>query len=595
MICAPFRIPNISLLALVGMSFASHLERFLTGHGANRRLPSRAPPQRGAIVMEKTQVVIIGGGATGAGILWDLALRGIPAVLLEKKDLANGATGRCHGLLHSGGRYVVKDADAAKECISENMILKKVAALCVHDVGGMFVHIKGDDSQYVQQWADGCNKIGIPTEELSRDEALSLEPNLPSDIVKAYTCPDGHIDVFQLTLANIESAVSRGAIFRAYSEVVGIDIANHQVRGVRFRDVNTGEEDSLECEIVINAAGGWAQQIAALGGVEVPVRCDRGALLVFNHCLTKRVVNRCRKPGDADILVPCGPVCILGTSSVTVPGPEGLTVPPEEIEKLLGLGVELVPALAEARILRIFTGARPLYVPKSAAGAGGREVSRAFSLLDHESLEGIRGFMSIVGGKVTTYRLMAKATADMVCQKLQIDQPCRTDQVSLRDSAESEVLKEAIKWMPAAAVEKAHRRLGNRLALVVKAIADNPALAEMVCECELVTRSELELVIGSSARVPVQTIGDIGRRTRLGFGPCQGTFCGYKAMLAGYQNRRWTAPRASQLLERYLDDRWKGQSWVPDGKQAEQLSLSQELFGTSYNFHRSSEVSHAEK
>ena len=80
------------------------------------------------IAMEKTQVVIIGGGATGAGILWDLSLRGIPAVLLEKKDLANGATGRCHGLLHSGGRYVVKDAEAAKECISENMILKKVAA-----------------------------------------------------------------------------------------------------------------------------------------------------------------------------------------------------------------------------------------------------------------------------------------------------------------------------------------------------------------------------------------------------------------------------------------------------------------------------------
>ena len=543
--------------------------------------------------MEKTQVVIIGGGATGAGILWDLSLRGIPAVLLEKKDLANGATGRCHGLLHSGGRYVVKDADAAKECVSENMILKKVAAPCVHDVGGLFVHVNGDDPQYVQQWADGCNKIGIPTRELSRDEALSLEPNLPADIVKAYTCPDGHIDVFQLTLANIEAAVSKGAAFRAYSEVIGIDLADHRVKGVRFRDVNTGEEESLECEIVINASGGWAQQIAAMAGVEVPVRCDRGALLIFNHCLTKRVVNRCRKPGDADILVPCGPVCILGTSSVTVPGPEGLTVPPEEVEKLLALGVELIPALAEARLLRIFTGARPLYVPKSVAGAGGREVSRNFALLDHEASEGMHGFMSIVGGKLTTYRLMAKATADLVCQKLQIDQPCRTDQVPLRDTAPVEVLKAAHKWMPEAAVEKTHRRLGSRLALVVQAIQGTPALAEIVCECELVTRSELELVLGSSSRVPVQTIGDIGRRTRLGFGPCQGTFCGYKAMLAGYQNHKWTATRASQLLETYLDDRWKGQAWVPDGKQAEQLSLSRELFGTSYNFHKPSEVSHA--
>ena len=543
--------------------------------------------------MDKTQVVIIGGGATGTGILWDLSLRGIAAVLLEKKDLANGATGRCHGLLHSGGRYVVKDPEAAKECINENLLLKKVAAPCVHDTGGMFVHVRGDDPHYVQQWVDGCNKIGIPTQELSRDDALSLEPNLPRDILRAYTAPDAHIDVFQLTLANVESAVSKGGRFRAYSEVTGFKVDDHRVKGVRFRDLNTGEEDSLDCEIVINASGGWADQVAAMAGVEVPVRCDRGALLVFNHCVVSRVVNRCRKPGDADILVPCGPVCILGTSSVTVPSPENLTVPPQEIDQLLALGVELVPALAEARLLRIFTGARPLYVPKSAAGAGGREVSRNFALLDHQTSDGLDGFISIVGGKVTTYRLMAKATADLVCRKLGVDQPCLTDQVLLRDTAPAEVLKEAHKLLPAAAVEKVHRRLGSRLALVVRAIQESPALAEIVCECELVTRCELELVLGSSAPVPVQTIGDVGRRSRLGFGPCQGTFCGYKAMLAGYRDHKWTAARASRLMETYLDDRWKGQSWVPDGKQAEQLSLSQELFGTSYNFHKPSEVSHA--
>jgi glycerol-3-phosphate dehydrogenase len=540
--------------------------------------------------MEKTQVVIIGGGATGAGILWDLAQRGVSAVLLEKKDLANGATGRCHGLLHSGGRYVVKDPDAAKECIEENLILKKVAAPCVHDTGGMFVHLSGDDPHYVEQWAAGCKQIGIPTQELSRDEALTLEPNLPVGLLKAYTCPDAHIDVFQLVLANVEAAIAKGARFQPYSELTAIEIENRKIRSVRYRDVITGEEESLACEIVINAAGGWAQQVAAMAGVEVSVRCDRGALLIFNHCLVKRVVNRCRKPGDADLVVPCGPVCILGTSSVTVPGPENLTVPPEEVQKLLAMGVELIPALSQARLLRIFTGARPLYAPKSVAGAGGREISRNFVLLDHGELEGIDGFMSIVGGKLTTYRLMAKATADLVCKKLDIHKPCMTDQVPLRDTADIAVLEEAQRWMPVAAVEKAHRRLGSKLAQVVEAIRTNPAWAEILCECELVTRSELELVLGSSSTVPVHTIGDIGRRTRLGFGPCQGTFCGYKAMLAGYQNHKWSADTASQLLEAYLDDRWKGQSWVPDGKQAEQLTLSEELFGTSYNFHKRSEV-----
>jgi glycerol-3-phosphate dehydrogenase len=542
------------------------------------------------IPMDKTQVVIIGGGATGTGILWDLALRGISAVLLEKKDLANGATGRCHGLLHSGGRYVVKDADAAKECIGENRALKRIAAPCVHDTGGMFVQLKGDDPAYVESWVSGCQRIGIPTTELSRDEALALEPNLPADILKAYTCPDAHIDVFQLVLANVEAAVSKGARYRTYSEVTAIEVVNQSVSGVRYRDVNTGDEEYIGCEIVINAAGGWAQPVAALAGVEVPVRCDRGALLIFNHCLVNRVVNRCRKPGDADILVPCGPVCILGTSSVTVPSPENLTVPPEEVQHLLALGAELIPALADARLLRIFTGARPLYVPKTAAGAGGRDISRNFALLDHASSDGVNGFISIVGGKLTTYRLMAKATADLVCQKLGVHQPCTTDRVPLREWAQDAVLAEADKFLPVAAVEKAHRRLGKKLGQVVNAIKSNPLLSEIVCECELVSRAELELVLGPSCSVPALTIGDVGRRTRLGFGPCQGTFCGYKAMLAGYQNSYWSAEKASQLLETYLDDRWKGQFWVPGGKQSEQLELSQELFSTSYNFHHRNEV-----
>ena len=543
--------------------------------------------------MQKTQVVIIGGGVTGSGILCDLSLRGISAILLEKKDLANGATGRCHGLLHSGGRYVVKDPEAAKECISENRILKRIAAPCVHDTDGMFVHIKGDDPGYVESWVNGCRQIGIPTRELSGDEALALEPNLPPDIVKAYTCPDAHIDVFQLTLANVQAAVARGAHYKTYSEVTAIAVENQKVTGIRYRDLNTGEEESIACEIVINAAGGWAQQVAALAAVDVPVRCDRGALLIFNHCLTKRVVNRCRKPGDADILVPCGPVSILGTSSVTVPGPENLTVSPDEVRHLLALGSELVPALADARLMRIFTGARPLYVPKTATGAGGRDISRNFALLDHANSDNVGGFISIVGGKLTTYRLMAKATVDLVCKKLNVDQPCTTDSVLLREPASEDTLAAAHEFLPAAAIEKAERRLGRKLSEVVEAMRSNPLMAEMVCECELVSRAELEFVLGTACAVPALNIADVGRRTRLGFGPCQGTFCGYKAMLAGYQNQFWSSGKASELLQVHLEERWKGQSWIPDGKQTEQLNLSQELFDTSYNFHHADEaVSH---
>jgi len=339
-------------------------------------------------IMDRTQVVIIGGGATGAGILWDLSLRGISAVLLEKRDLANGATGRCHGLLHSGARYVVKDAEAARECLSESRILKTIAPHAVHDVGGLFVRYPQDDPAFFPQWDEACAKVGLPTEKLSPEQALELEPNLPKTILGASTTPDAHVDVFQLTLSNLQAAVAKGGRFMPYCEVTAIEQSNGRVTAVRFTDSRSGEQDRIPCEMVVNAGGGWAQAVAQMAGLDVPVRCDKGSLLVLNHNLVSRVVNRCRKPGDADILVPAGPVCILGTSSITVSGPEGLTADSEELEHLLALGAELVPLMAEARVLRVFSGVRPLYVPKDAGGAAGRDVSRGFVLLDHSERDG---------------------------------------------------------------------------------------------------------------------------------------------------------------------------------------------------------------
>lgn len=535
--------------------------------------------------MERTQVVIIGGGATGAGILWDLSLRGVDAVLLEKRDLANGATGRCHGLLHSGARYVVKDPAAAAECLSENRILKTVAPHCIHDVGGLFVRYPQDDPAFFAQWDEACARVGLPSEHVSAEQALALEPNLPDDILGAATCPDAHVDVFQLTLSNLQAAVGRGGRFRAYAEVCAVEHADGRVRAVRFRDTMSGEEERLCCDLVVNAGGGWAEQVAALAGVHVPVRCDKGSLLVLNHNLVNRVVNRCRKPGDADILVPAGPVCILGTSSITVASPENLRAEPAELDGLLKLGAELVPSIAEARVLRVFSGARPLYVPKAAAAAGGREISRGFVLLDHEVEDGLAGFISVVGGKLTTYRLMAEAASDLVVAKLGVTAACATATTPLRPGIEPAVRDTVRRLLPAQAAAIVERRLGPDLGRLVQMIETDPDMAEIMCECEQVTRAEVALVMAPDAAVPVRTINDVGRRCRLGFGSCQGTFCGYKAMLEGYRRGLWPAEGACEDFKRYLDERWKGQAQVPRGKQVEQLTLSHDLFGPGYHFH----------
>ena len=90
-------------------------------------------------------VIIIGGGATGAGIARDCALRGLRVVLLERHDIATGATGRNHGLLHSGARYAVTDNESARECIAENHILKRIARHCIEPTDGLFITLPEDD------------------------------------------------------------------------------------------------------------------------------------------------------------------------------------------------------------------------------------------------------------------------------------------------------------------------------------------------------------------------------------------------------------------------------------------------------------------
>jgi glycerol-3-phosphate dehydrogenase len=527
--------------------------------------------------METTQVVIIGGGATGAGILWDLSLRGIAAVLLEQGDFANGATGRCHGLLHSGGRYVVRDAKTARECADENRIIKKIAPHCVEDTGGLFVQCGQDDPAFFEQWWRAAAEAGLKTSRLSGDEARSLEPSISSEVLGAFTSEDAHVDVFRLTLGNLEAALRHGARFHTYSQVTSIDVADSRVRGVHYRDLRTGEQQEIRCEMIINAAGGWAQAVAAMAGISVQIYCDKGALLVINHRLSKRVINRCRKPGDADILVPAGPVSILGTSSMRVPLSSGLSVSNDEIEHLLNTGNEMIPGLASARILRVFCGVRPLYVPDLGAKAG-REMSRSFALLDHEVHDGVAGFISIVGGKLTTYRLMASAVCDCVCSKFGLTTECTTDRVPLRPSDDASISRSIDQLLPHPVAEKMLNRLGPAAAGVAKAIEAHPELAEIVCECEMVTRAELEYVLGESTPLPATTIADVGRRTRLGFGPCQGTFCGYRAMLTGYQTRRWSANQAAAQFDTYLEERWKGQASIHQGKQVEQLGRCHSLY-----------------
>src|ERR1700748_3383492 len=137
-----------------------------------------------------TEVLVIGGGATGVGVAWDAALRGFDVVLVERGDLAEGTSGRFHGLLHSGGRYVVKDPVAAKECVEENALLRRLMPDCIEDTGGLFVTTPHDDPAYGDRFMEGCRAAALPAEEIDVAEALRQEPLVNPGIRRAFTVPD---------------------------------------------------------------------------------------------------------------------------------------------------------------------------------------------------------------------------------------------------------------------------------------------------------------------------------------------------------------------------------------------------------------------
>ena len=504
--------------------------------------------------MEKTyDVIIIGGGATGAGIARDCSLRGVRSLLLERSDISTGATGRNHGLLHSGARYAVTDHESAVECIRENMILRKIAAHCVEETDGLFISLPEDGLEYQSVFVEACRKAGIRADIIDPAEARRLEPSVNPALVGAVRVPDGAVDPFRLTSSNILDAKAHGAEIRTYTEVRELLREQDRIVGVRAYDHRAHCDVTFRAQVVINAGGIWGHGIAAKAGITVNMLPAKGALLIFGHRVNNMVLNRCRKPADADILVPGDTISLIGTTSSKIPYDQidNMIITPDEVDLLLREGEKLAPQLAQTRILRAYAGVRPLVA--SDDDPSGRTVSRGIVLLDHAQRDGLEGFITITGGKLMTYRLMAEWATDLVCKKLGIDAVCRTAEIPLPGSTESrEEVDRKLRNKPLAQRRSTIARHG---ALATK-IGDGDSIRNsLVCECEEVSIGEVEYALEN---LSVNNLVDLRRRTRIGMGTCQGELCACRA--AGIMGRRdpICARRAKADLVHFLNERWKG-------------------------------------
>ena len=389
-------------------------------------------------------VIIIGGGITGAGTARDCAMRGLKVLLIERHDIATGATGRNHGLLHSGARYAVKDSESAEECIRENKILRSIASNCVEDTGGLFITLPEDEEagfglDYQQKFIDACLRAGIEARAISPSEAREMEPSVNPSLIGAVVVPDGSVDPFRLCAANVTDAAMHGAKVLVYTEFIDFIREGDTILGVKVLDTRTGLKAEYRAPVTVNAAGIWGHGVAQKAGVHIGMYPAKGALLVFGHRVNNVVINRCRKSADGDILVPGDSVTVIGTTSTKIPFEEcdHMEVTPDEVRLLLREGCALCPSLASTRILRAYAGVRPLVADDS--DPTGRSISRGIVCLDHETRDGVKGFVSITGGKLMTYRLMAELATDLVCRKLGVNQACSTAETPLPGSVDGRI------------------------------------------------------------------------------------------------------------------------------------------------------------
>ncbi|RKY01571.1 MAG: anaerobic glycerol-3-phosphate dehydrogenase subunit A [Spirochaetes bacterium] len=495
-------------------------------------------------------LIIIGGGSTGAGIARDMAMRGAKVLLLERNYLASGATGACQALVHSGCRYVTQDIETAKECFKENMIIRKIAKSCVEETGGLFVTVKGDDESYVDLFLEANEKAKIPVTLINKDEGLKIEPNLSNNIEKVVKVPDAAIDPFKLVIENIKAALELGAKIYTHTEVLDLIVEKGKVCGVVAFDKRQKEKKSLRARLVINASGAWGSKIAKMAGYDLPLSYSKGSILITNSRLTNVVVNRLRPPSDGDIIVPSETVTLLGTTSVTVKQLDNLQITYTEVETIINEIAKMVPAVRNARFLRAYTGVRPLFKEKKATDD--RNISRGFRIFDHKN-----GMISIIGGKMITYRLMAEKVSDLACKILGIKQECKTHVLPLPSTLKGMKLK-------------AKHRLSS--------LSDKNK--SILCECELITKDEVEEVL---SKTKTKDLNDIRIETRMGMGTCQGTFCAHHALGLMAKMDIVNEKNGNKSLIDFLERRWRGILPVIDGDQIKEEQLTEGIYAEIFN------------
>lgn len=267
-----------------------------------------------------------------------------------------------------------------------------MAADCVEDTGGLFVAVEGDDEKFIADFPLHCDKTGLPCKPLDVKEAQEMEPALSDKTIAVYEVADASIDPFKLVLENITDAQKLGCKFLRHMKVTGFTKTANRIAAVELVNKNTGEKTTIKADVVVNATGAWAAEVAKLAGACIDLIYSKGTLLITHTRITDRVVNRLRPPADADILVPGGTVSIIGTTSRRMETLNDINPTVSEVDHIVEQGATMLPVLESIRYIRAYSGVRPLL--GSGVKGDDRSVTRGFDLVDH-ARDGIDNFVPL--------------------------------------------------------------------------------------------------------------------------------------------------------------------------------------------------------
>jgi glycerol-3-phosphate dehydrogenase len=454
---------------------------------------------------DEYDLLVVGGGVTGTGIARDAALRGFKTALIEKNDYASGTSSKSSRLIHGGLRYLEQFEFALVfEACQERRVLRRIAPHMVSALPFIMPVYAGSVRPYWQirlgMWLYDCLALFRNVKlhrALDARQLLDMEPMVsPAGLKGGPRFYDCSVDDARLTLTNALSAARAGAVAVNHTRVTGLLKANGKVCGVQVRDEITGKEMEVRSKIVAGAAGPWGDSLLKMDDRSTPdnLRPTKGVHLMVNR---DRIGNcnalsyLVQKDGRLMFLIPWGKFSIVGTTDTDYRGrPEDLAVEASDVDYTLDAFNHAFPTvkLTDADIISAYVGLRPLVAENASTES---KISREHRIFLPES-----GLITIAGGKLTTYRVMAKQVVDIAEKRLGKDfgirakQGCVTDHLALEGGAGGGLHAQVVHQVEAATTllnlgdEEASCLLttyGTGYTRLINLVKSDPALGKRIC------------------------------------------------------------------------------------------------------------------